>query len=137
MKVDDDYYQVAIVARDDRGECLWWRVRKLAGQPVAVVGEASAALEGVLLVMEKGWTDWDVKGDCAQVMTAIQQVHDDVYLPFGSLLVAILRHVRLMPNFSCSFIRLLGNRLAHALAHIHVGTLDVLQDSMIPTDLVY
>lgn len=133
--VDAKNYQVAVVARDSRGSCLWWRVRRLVGQPSAVVGEARDTLQGVLLALEKGWTEWELEGDCFQITTAIQQGKDDTYLPFGYLIATILSYVRLMPNFSCYFVRRSGNRLAHSLAHIFVGAIDVLEDSLIPADL--
>lgn len=52
--VAESHYQIAVVARSEEGTCLWWRVRRLTGQPPAVVGEARAALEGVMLAMERG-----------------------------------------------------------------------------------
>lgn len=52
---EDNYFQVAAVARDLEGRCVWWRARRFIGQPASVVGEARAALEGVKLAVDTGW----------------------------------------------------------------------------------
>lgn len=38
--IENDHFQVAVVVRSDEGKCVWWRVRRLTGQPSSAVGEA-------------------------------------------------------------------------------------------------
>lgn len=61
--LEEDKYQVAVVARDDEGLCLWWRIRRFVGQPPVVVGEARAALEGARMAMDKNWRTVILEGD--------------------------------------------------------------------------
>lgn len=63
--IDAEYYLIAVVVRKEDVACLWWRVRRLAGQPSAVVGEACTSLEGVILALEKGWREVILEGDCS------------------------------------------------------------------------
>lgn len=72
INFDAAYFQIAVVARDAEGTCLGWRVRRLMGQPPAVVGEARAALETVHFARDLGLTDVIVEGDCSQCLSAIQ-----------------------------------------------------------------
>lgn len=37
--ISSDFYQMAAVARNAEGVCVWWRVSKLVGQPPAALGE--------------------------------------------------------------------------------------------------
>lgn len=111
-----DFFQVAVVVRDEGGSCLWWKTRRLAGQPSAVVGEARAALEGVRLALEKGWREVILEGDCAQIIAAVQSRVQDSLLPFGLLVSEVILISSSFHDFSCSFVKRTGNRLAHALA---------------------
>lgn len=128
-------YQIAVVARGADGTCLWWRVRKLTGQPPAVVGEARAALEGIILARSNGWREIILEGDCAQILAAMQAGVEDQFQAFGALLKVILLQARDFNAFSCSFIRRSGNKLAHALAHLSLSDLVVVDDSVLPADL--
>lgn len=86
-----DFYQVAVVAHSDNGSCIWWQVRHFSGNPPVAAGEARAALEGVFMAREHGWTEIELEGDCAQVTLAIRDQVTDSFLPFGSLVEAILQ----------------------------------------------
>lgn len=63
--IDTEYYQIVVLARKEDVAFLWWRVRRLAGQPSAVVGEARASLEGVILALEKGWREVILERYCS------------------------------------------------------------------------
>lgn len=115
--MDALHYQIAVVARTEEGGCVGWRVRRLTGQPSPEVGEAKAALEGVMFALERGWHDVIVEGDCATVIYAIQNQLQDSYLPYGATIKHLLQLVGSFHFFSSNFIRRLGNRLAH-VSHI-------------------
>lgn len=134
---DDLHYQIAVVARSEGGGCVGWRVRCLTGQPSPEVGEAKAALEGVLFAVEKGWHDVILEGDSAMVVSAIQNQLHDSFLPYGATINHLLQSVRSFHLFSCLFIKRSGNRLAHALAHLSFehSNSNVLDGLVLPADL--
>lgn len=101
-----------------------------------MVGEARAALEGVRLAHEKGWRDIILESDCAQIISAIQnQVHDP-QLPYGFQLVSeVLSFCSSFDVFSCTFVRRSGNKPAHALAYLPIGSSDSLEAPNLPADL--
>lgn len=133
--IDPKHYQVAAVGRNKEGECMGWRVRQLVGQPPAVVGEARAALEGMTLATEMGWEEIVLGVDCAQIAAAIQNRVDDSCLSFGALMSHCLQLSSSFRFFSSSFVKRLGNKLAHALAHLNLDNSDVSDDVVLPADL--
>lgn len=57
--IDAEYYQIAVVARKEDVACLWWRVRRLAGQPSAKVGKARVwVLRSLTLFRIYFWRTW-------------------------------------------------------------------------------
>lgn len=52
--IHPESYQVAVVARTENGSCVGWRTSRYVGQPIAVVGEARAFLEGLRFAQMKG-----------------------------------------------------------------------------------
>lgn len=133
--MDTTSYQVAAVARKNDGSCVGWKVRKMAGQPPAVVGEARAALEGVTLALAHGWVDVIFEGDCSQVISAIQNRLSDPLLSYGAIISQLLLLSSSFRQFSSSFVRRSRNSLAHALAHLSLEHADVSEDSMLHADL--
>lgn len=95
---------------------IWWRVKRLNGNPTPVAGEARAACEGVCL-----------EGDCAhcslliaQVIQAIQGGDRGNLLPYGALISDCLRVAR----FFDVLLNGKGNVLAHSLAHLAISPSD-------------
>lgn len=115
--LEPNKFRVAVVARDAEGRCVWWRIRRLSGQPPVVVGEARAAYDGVLLAMEKGWRSIILEGDNSEIISAIQNRVDDSFLSYEAFTSSIFALLDSFESFSCSFVRRTGNKLAHALAH--------------------
>lgn len=133
--INETTYQVAAIARKGDGGCVGWRVRRFTGQPPAVVREARAALECVLLARERGWENVVVEGDCSEILSAIQNLLEDSFLSYGATIKHLLQLVGLFHSFSSNFTRRSGNRLAHALSHLSLGQLDVLEGLILPADL--
>lgn len=46
-----DHYQIASVARDNNGKCVWWSAQWLFDRPSSAAGEARAALEGIRMAI--------------------------------------------------------------------------------------
>lgn len=132
---EPDRYQVAMVARDAAGTCVWWRVRRYTGQPSSVVGEAIAALEGVRVACEKGWMAITLEGDNAQVVHAIQKRDDCSLLPFGDFISSLFSLSSFFAIFSCNLVRRTGNMLAHSLAHFPLADLNIMEACDLPADL--
>lgn len=65
----------------------------------------------------QGWTHLYLEGDCLQVVNALQDNHGDRFYSFGSIISACFALFPLFTVLNFSFIRRLGNCLAHALAH--------------------
>lgn len=76
-----------------------------------------------------------MEGDSAQIVTTIQSRTRDSFLPYGFLISEVLCLIPFFHAFACSFVRRSGNRLAHALAHIYLDDLDVLEALDLPADL--
>lgn len=82
-------YQVAMIARDNDGNCVGWLIRRLCGQPPVVVGEARAAFEGISFALTMGWKEVMLEGDKSEVVAAIQNRMEDSLLLFGALISSI------------------------------------------------
>ncbi|XP_012842432.1 PREDICTED: uncharacterized protein LOC105962666 [Erythranthe guttata] len=110
------FFSVGMVARNDEGQCIWWRVIKLPGNLHPAECEATAALKELLLAREKGWTNVVVEGDNLQVITALQHGENDLS-SFSLLLDECLRLSLDIEYCSFNFVKRTGNLLAHAIAH--------------------
>lgn len=82
-----------------------------------------------------GWTDVIVEGDCSQGLSAIQNRVEDLKLSYGALVSQLLHFSCSFNYFATSFVKRSGNRLAHALAHLSLNHLDVLEELTLPPDL--
>lgn len=101
------------------GGCLGWRARKFVAQPPVVVGEARAALEGILLAQAKGWWEIILEGDCI-VQSSLQQFKPVETHAFKCLVLCLKTFYYILVLsmfFLVLLLRRTGNRLAHALAH--------------------
>lgn len=92
-------------------------------------------MEGVRLAQEKGRREVILEGDCAGIIAAVQSRVKDPLLPFGILVTEVLHFTPVFHEFSCSFVRRIGNRLAHTLAYFSIGNSDVLEVHDLPADL--
>lgn len=110
-------------------------MRRLTAQPSSTVEEARAALEGVKMAAEKGWTEIVLEGDNSRIVSAIQNREHDTLLPYGALISVLLSISISFQDFSCSFIRRTGNMLAHSLAHFPLDFLDMMEAFDLPAGL--
>lgn len=110
-----DFFRVSGVARNDRGQCLWWYRSDLAGRPHPSDGEAMAMLHGVRAAMGRGYHRVIMETDCFPIFRYLSSCSSS-FISFGAILDAVLS---LRPHFevlSFSFTRRSGNSIAHAIA---------------------
>lgn len=123
------------MARGSNGECIRWRVQKIHGSPSPAVAEACAARMALLLALELQWSHIEVEGDCIQVINALKD-HSDYFLqPFGAVVSACLSFIPSFVEVQFSFIRHMGNCLAHTLAYLSFSHSVVLDGFVITADL--
>lgn len=112
-----DFIQIGMVARDSNGRVVWWLVKKVAGRPAPMDGEAMAVYHGVLLARNKDWSRVIVETDCLHVFRSISlSSSSHSFLSFGALIDSCLAFRRFFQSLSFSFTRRSGNFLAHSLA---------------------
>lgn len=128
-------YQIAAVGRDFSGVCVGWSIRRFRGSPEPVVAEACAARLALQLAQRHGWTHPLLEGDCLQVVHALQDNHGERLYSFGSIISACFALFPLFTVLNFSFIRRLGNCLAHALAHFPSLSDSGLDGISLPADL--
>lgn len=133
--VQENKYQTAMVARNEVGACLGWRVMKFDGSPTSTMGEARAALEAGKWARARGWNSVMVEGDNSSVIAAIQNRIMDPHLPYGAFISSLLSLETYFLNFASSFVRRSGNSLAHALAHLPLDDVDIKEALDLPADL--
>lgn len=110
-------YQIVAVGRDFNGVSVGWSIRKFRGSPSPVVAEACAARLALQLARRHGWTHLHLEGDCLQVINALKDQHGERLHSFGQIISAGFILIPSFTAFNCTFIRRVGNCLAHALAH--------------------
>lgn len=88
--MEKDRYQIAFVARNSDGCCLWWRVARSTSHPLVEVSEARAALDGVQIAVTKGWRNLIAEGDNSQVISAVQNQLEEPQLSYDALVSKIL-----------------------------------------------
>lgn len=126
-----NWYRVSMVAR---GECVWWFRREVVGRPSPTVGEAMAVLHGVNEAKVKGWRDIIVETDCLPIYKALTSPELSL-AAYGSIIEACLVSRVSFNVLSFSFIRRLGNSIAHALAT--APFIDCNEGSSLPSGLSY
>lgn len=112
-----DFFRIGLIARDSDGNVVWWQVKKMDGRPTPVDGEAMAVLHGVLLTRNKDWRQVVIETDSLQVFRSFSLPSNSrSLLSFGALIDDCLARRSSFQSLSFSFIRRLGNVLAHELA---------------------
>lgn len=106
---------VAMVARNDAGDCLWWSKKMIVGRPSPVDGEALAILHGLTVARAHGWTNVVMESDCLQLVNVLSSQSGSM-ASFGAIVDACLGFYDCFQALSFSFIRRSGNSLAHRLA---------------------
>ncbi|XP_012849530.1 PREDICTED: uncharacterized protein LOC105969320 [Erythranthe guttata] len=96
-----DYNGVSMVARDHRGSCIWWKVKKMEGRSNVVDGEAYAVLHAIRVAQEKQWSSIVIEGDNLTIIESLRQGEPSTS-SFGALMDE-------------SFVKRSGNKLAHDL----------------------
>lgn len=96
---------------------MGWLVRKLSGSPTPVEAEASAARFAILMARAKGWSHIHLKGDCLQVVNALNDGDTQGLRSFDSIISTSIGLSSGFSAFICSFVRRSSNCLAHAFAH--------------------
>lgn len=76
-----------------------------------------------------------LEGDCSQVIKAIQDRVEDPCLPFDSICDEIFQLSSSFHSFSCSHVKRMGNRLAHALARFISLSTNVSEAYALPAEL--
>ncbi|XP_012830540.1 PREDICTED: uncharacterized protein LOC105951636 [Erythranthe guttata] len=125
-------FTVGAVARNEEGICLGWKMVKIHGQLKPVECEAMAALKALTMARDKGWLDVIIEGDCLQVITALQKGERDLS-SFGTLVEDCLWLAQNLSSCSFSFVKRMGNKLAHAIAHLSYT--DSIEGSVLPPHL--
>ncbi|KAK4419398.1 hypothetical protein Salat_2352700 [Sesamum alatum] len=70
LSKDRKFGTVGVIARNARGECVGWKARLLTGITEAVLTEAEAARTAADLVVQKGWEQIIIEGDCQVVINS-------------------------------------------------------------------
>lgn len=106
---------VAMVARNETGDCLWWSKALIVGRPSPTDGEALAILHGLKVARARGWRHLVVESDCLQLVTLLASSSRSL-ASFGAVLDSCLEFVFYFDTLVFTFIRRSGNMLAHRLA---------------------
>lgn len=99
------------------------------------MAEACAPRLALQLAQKHGWTHPHLEGDCLQVVNALNDRHGERLYSFGSIISACFAFLRSFTVFQCSFIRRVGNCLAHALAHFPLHDTIALDGDLTPAVL--
>lgn len=134
---DSGVYQVGVVVRDTHGQIIRWQARRFQGNPSLVAVEATAARQALIMAREMGWSHVHIEGDCLEVGNALKDQRDDCFREFGVIISACREFISLFDCFISSFIRRVGNSLAHALAHISLSDCFELYGYSVRADLAY
>ncbi|KAK4415215.1 hypothetical protein Salat_2628700 [Sesamum alatum] len=116
LSKDRTFGTVGVIARNARGECVGWKARLLSGFTEAVIIEAEAARTAADLVIQQGWDQVILEGDCQVVINSatlasncsvnIWPIIFDIQQLLGSV------------THRWSQVHRTGNKAAHRLAQI-------------------
>ncbi|XP_012858039.1 PREDICTED: uncharacterized protein LOC105977277 [Erythranthe guttata] len=109
------YYSVAMVARDWRGGCCRWAVRRFPRQPQPVECEAHAVFEAISCARTVGWSSIIIEGDCLQVISSLKEGESSLS-SFGAYIDECLAITGSFIFCDFSFVKRSGNQLAHVFA---------------------
>ena len=105
------------VMRDAKGEVIAATCVKMDGGYAVDVAEALAARHGLLIALEAGLRRVVVETDNLKLYTYLKQKTKEVS-EFGFLVADIIKLSEQCDMFFASFVRRLGNRVAHAMAKL-------------------
>ncbi|KAL0385607.1 UNVERIFIED_CONTAM: hypothetical protein Sradi_2955000, partial [Sesamum radiatum] len=123
---------LGVVARDSSGTCLFWRSVRISRKGPAIIAEALAAREVIILARRHLWQRVIVEGDCATLMKklAADALDQSVIRP----LIFYFKTVAAELNYvSCSLVSRSSNSVADRLAKLAVNLEGNV--SVIPTEL--
>lgn len=106
---------VAMVARNEFSECLWWSKKSVVGRPSSVDVEALAILHGLQVARAHGWWKVLVESDCLQLVSLLASSSRSL-ASFGAILDTCLEFPIYFETLAFAFIRRSGNILAYRLA---------------------
>lgn len=134
---DSGVYQVGIVARDYSGQCVHWLVRRFQVTPTPVVAEATTARLAIILAIKIGWSHIHLERDCLEVVNDINDPGEVNFRAYGVIISSCRALLSSFTVFHCSFIRCIGNGIAHELADFPIFDCFELEWITLPADLAH
>ncbi|XP_012844351.1 PREDICTED: uncharacterized protein LOC105964372 [Erythranthe guttata] len=132
LPIGEKILTISVVARNNEGTCMGWKVTRLDGNLRPVEGEALAALRAIVWAKEKGWENVILEGDCIQVINALRNGEAE-FSSFGSLVEECFFIASTLNSCNFMFIKRAGNSLAHSIAKI--PCIDYLEGFNLPMNL--
>lgn len=84
-----------------------------------------------------GWDEVWIEGDCLEVINALNDKDPDCSRSFSAVISACISFTSYFSSFRASFIRRVGNVLAHSLAHFVLNDVDLLDGCILPAGLAF
>ncbi|KAK4438503.1 hypothetical protein Salat_0184600 [Sesamum alatum] len=107
--------RIGVVARNEKGECLVLRTKRVNKRGNGEFAEALAAWEAIQLAACHGWTSVIIEGDCAVLVNKLRVVNRGLS-PVGTIILDILRLVDCFAPCQFTCVKRNLNSVAHCLA---------------------